>query len=67
MTERYSVIDVHHHLIFPQMRAALRAQFESSDATMLFPEWSLQSDREAMERFNVTGALLSLPISGTPE
>jgi predicted TIM-barrel fold metal-dependent hydrolase len=61
MSETTPVIDVHHHAISSSIRAAYDAR------AVQLPEWDIQSDREAMERLGVTGTLLSMPGSGTPE
>jgi len=66
MSETTPVIDVHHHAFSPSMRAALFAKLHDAGAEYL-PEWDIQSDREAMQRLGIRGALLSLPGSGTPE
>ncbi|WP_264564722.1 amidohydrolase family protein [Flavobacterium sp. N3904] len=47
------IIDIHHHAIF-----------QSHKANLKLPQWSIESDQEAMERMGISGALLSLPISG---
>ncbi len=67
MSEITPIIDVHHHAISPAVREALLAQFKQiikSPAEL--PEWTLKRDREAMQRLGITGALLSMPGSGTP-
>jgi predicted TIM-barrel fold metal-dependent hydrolase len=56
MTLHNSIIDIHHHAIFQNHKGILN-----------LPKWSIESDNEAMERLGITGALLSLPISATPE
>src|SRR5258708_28395873 len=67
MSETTPIIDVHHHAISPAPRAALLVQFKQvTKSTIDLPEWTLQRDREAMERLGITGALLSMPGSGTP-
>lgn len=48
------VIDIHHHAIFQNHKANLK-----------LPKWSIEADQEAMERMGITGALLSLPVSGS--
>ena len=48
-----SIIDIHHHAIFQKPKSNLK-----------LPDWSIESDDEAMERMGICGALLSLPISG---
>ncbi len=67
MSETTPIIDVHHHAISPGLREALLAQFKQVKSTVELPEWTLQRDREAMERLGITGALLSMPGSGTLE
>src|SRR5258707_7485710 len=67
MLETTPIIDVHHHAISHALREALLAQFNQVTRTVELPEWTLQRDREAMERLGITGALLSMPGSGTPE
>ncbi|AFM41500.1 putative TIM-barrel fold metal-dependent hydrolase [Desulfosporosinus acidiphilus SJ4] len=49
-----SFIDVHHHLIGKQHLAGM-------------PDWSLELDKESMDRMGLTNALLSLPVAGAPE
>lgn len=56
MNSKTSIIDIHHHSIFQNHKANLN-----------LPIWSIESDQEAMERMGVTGALLSLPISGSAD
>jgi len=53
MHSQNSIIDIHHHAIFQNHKANLK-----------LPAWSIESDQEAMERMGISGALLSLPISG---
>lgn len=65
MSATIPVIDVHHHAISPVLREALLAQFKYAKSPVELPEWTLQRDREAMERLGITGALLSMPGSGT--
>lgn len=56
MALRPSIIDIHHHAIFQNHHTNLK-----------LPNWSIESDEEAMERMGISGALLSLPISGPVE
>src|SRR5260370_40211602 len=67
MSETTPIIDVHHHAISPALREALLAQFKQAKSPVELPEWTLLRDREAMQRLGMTGALLSMPGSGTPE
>jgi Predicted metal-dependent hydrolase of the TIM-barrel fold len=63
-----SVIDVHHHAILPSVPATLeRLALPGSGGRIPVPPWSIQQDREAMARLGITGVLLSMPGSGTPE
>ncbi|WP_285008588.1 amidohydrolase family protein [Pedobacter faecalis] len=50
------MIDVHHHVI-PEHLQGLHH----------FPVWSIESDREAMQRLGISGALLSIPASAGPQ
>jgi predicted TIM-barrel fold metal-dependent hydrolase len=56
MTLYNSIIDIHHHAIFQNHKGILN-----------LPKWSIESDNEALDRMGIIGALLSLPISATPE
>src|SRR5260221_11945008 len=67
MSETTPIIDVHHHAISPGLREALLAQFKQVKSTVERPEWTMQRDREAMERLGITRALLSMQGSGTLE
>jgi len=67
MSETASMIDVHHHALSPARREFLLAQFKKSGSSYDLPEWTLQRDREVMERLGITGVLLSMPGSGTPQ
>ncbi|AET69334.1 hypothetical protein Desor_3885 [Desulfosporosinus orientis DSM 765] len=49
-------IDVHHHVIGKN----------NSNAASL-PPWDMKIDEEAMKGMGITGALLSLPVSASPE
>lgn len=49
-------IDIHHHVIGKN----------NPNAAML-PPWDMDIDAEAMKQMGITGALLSLPVSATPE
>jgi predicted TIM-barrel fold metal-dependent hydrolase len=53
MALQIPIIDIHHHAIF-----------QSHKANLKLPQWSIESDQEAMERMGISGTLLSLPISG---
>lgn len=67
MSATTPIIDIHHHAISPALRAALLAQFkQTTNSAVDLPEWTLQRDWEAMQRLGITGALLSMPGSGTP-
>ncbi|ULP41607.1 amidohydrolase family protein [Mycobacterium lentiflavum] len=50
-----TVIDIHHHVLLNAHRAA------GTPA----PDWSIDSDRAAMDRVGIGGILLSLPVSGS--
>ncbi len=65
MSETVPIIDDHHHAITPAQRALFLAG--SDGGKIKFPVWTMQSDREAMERLGITGILLSMPGSGTLE
>lgn len=56
MNSQNSIIDIHHHAIFQNHKANLN-----------LPTWSIESDQEAMERMGISGALLSIPISGSAD
>ena len=62
MSEIKSVIDVHHHIIPPQWAAAASQQ---PNLGITIPKWSIEKDLEDMDRFGITGSLLSIPESGT--
>jgi 6-methylsalicylate decarboxylase len=64
MSETTPLIDVHHHALPP---ALLEAQLNQAKKSLEIPEWTLQRDRETMERLGISGALLSMPGSGTCE
>ncbi|MGC4070795.1 MAG: amidohydrolase family protein [Polyangiaceae bacterium] len=49
-----AIIDIHHHFVGKRRPSSM-------------PEWSIESDAEAMERMGIVGALLSLPVSAAPE
>lgn len=51
-----SFIDVHHHVIG-----------KNNPNAALLPPWDIKIDEEALKRMGITGALLSLPVSATPE
>ncbi|AJH00087.1 hydrolase [Clostridium beijerinckii] len=51
-----SFIDIHHHVIG-----------KNNPNAALLPPWDMQIDEEAMNRMGITGALLSLPVSASPE
>src|SRR6266567_9513337 len=68
MSETTPIIDIHHHAIPPALREAILAQLkQAANSAIDLPEWTLQRDWEAMQRLGITGALLSMPGSGTPE
>ncbi len=50
------IIDIHHHAIFQKHKGILN-----------LPQWSIESDSEAMDRMGIAGALLSLPIAANPD
>lgn len=56
MALQIPIIDIHHHAIFQNHKANLKLS-----------QWSIESDQEAMERMGISGALLSLPISGSAD
>lgn len=56
MTVTNPIIDIHHHAIF-----------ENHSKVLNLPKWSIESDCEALERMGITGALLSLPVSGSSD
>ncbi|BAH07306.1 amidohydrolase family protein [Clostridium kluyveri] len=49
-------IDVHHHVIG-----------KNNPNAALLPPWNMKIDEETMNRMGITGALLSLPVSASPE
>lgn len=49
-------IDVHHHVIG-----------KNNPNAALLPPWNMKIDEETMNRTGITGALLSLPVSASPE
>lgn len=51
-----SFIDIHHHVIG-----------KNNPNAASLPPWDMKIDEEAMKRMGITGALLSLPVSSTPE
>ncbi|MBE6087686.1 MAG: amidohydrolase [Clostridium beijerinckii] len=51
-----SFIDIHHHVIG-----------KNNPNAALLPPWDMKIDGEAMNRMGITGALLSLPVSASPE
>jgi len=61
MSEIKSVIDVHHHIIPPQLVAAS----SQSTSGISIPKWSIEKDLEDMDGLGISGALLSSPNSGT--
>lgn len=63
MSEKKTIIDVHHHIIPSQLTSA--AQFKVASGIGL-PVWTIEKDREAMDQLGISGALLSLPESGIP-
>lgn len=52
MPKQTPIIDVHHHLAAPGMNHNPR-----------MPKWSIESDKEAMERLGFSGVLLSIPAA----
>lgn len=65
--ERVPVIDVHHHGLSSTLLAAAERYAPQNGGSIPVPSWSIQQDREAMARLGITGILLSMPGSGTPE
>ena len=51
-----SFIDIHHHVIG-----------KNNPNAALVPPWDMKIDEEALDRMGITGALLSLPVSASPE
>ncbi|NRU21600.1 hypothetical protein B0I65_002106 [Clostridium beijerinckii] len=51
-----SFIDIHHHVIG-----------KNNPNAALLPPWDMKIDQEAMNRMGIIGALLSLPVSASPE
>lgn len=49
-------IDIHHHVIG-----------KNNPNAASLPPWDMKIDEEAMKKMNITGAILSLPVSSTPE
>lgn len=56
MNNKRMIIDVHHHVIGKN-----NPNFAS------LPKWSMEIDAAENERLGIAGALLSLPVSSTPE
>lgn len=56
MIKQNPIIDIHHHAIF-----------QNHSKILNLPKWSIESDCEALERMGISGALLSIPISGSSE
>ncbi|MEC0140939.1 amidohydrolase family protein [Paenibacillus macerans] len=52
----HTFIYIHHHVIG-----------KNNPNAALLPPWSMEIDEEAMIRMGLTGALLSLPVSASPE
>jgi len=51
-----SIIDVHHHFIG-----------KNNPNVASLPAWDMEIDDEDTQKMGITGALLSLPVSATPE
>lgn len=51
-----SFIDVHHHVIG-----------KNNPNAAAFPKWNINIDEETLKKMDIEGAILSLPVAGTPE
>jgi predicted TIM-barrel fold metal-dependent hydrolase len=54
--KRPAVIDVHHHVVPPNMIKEARAK------GMPIPDWNIELDMETMDRLGITGTILSLTL-----